>query len=197
MLTHENAVEFWETRYHDAHTPWDRGTFSPALEMWLSGGALAPNTILVPGCGNGYEVVELARRRFTVTAIDIASSPLAALSRALADAGVGAEVIEADVLSWAPTHRFAAVYEQTCLCALPPEFWPRYTAQLAAWLHPGGRLYACFMQTHAPGGPPFHCSLPDMRQLFPTENWLWPAQAPAEVPHPAGFHELALVLARR
>ncbi|MDH3639289.1 MAG: TPMT family class I SAM-dependent methyltransferase [Gammaproteobacteria bacterium] len=197
MLTRENAVEFWETRYHDAHTPWDRGTISPALRMWLSDGALTPDTILVPGCGNGYEVVELAQRGFNVTAVDIAPSPLAALSQALAEVGACAALVEADLLNWRPTQPFAAVYEQTCLCALVPELWPRYAEQLAAWLCPGGHLYACFMQTDGQGGPPFHCALHDMRGLFPPETWLWPAQAAVEIPHPAGIHELALVLTRR
>jgi SAM-dependent methyltransferase len=102
MLTRENALTFWETRYHDQHTPWDRGAVSPALTMWLTDGTLARCSILVPGCGHGYEVVELARRGFAVTAVDIAPAPCAVLRAALRDASLAATVLEADLLDWHP-----------------------------------------------------------------------------------------------
>ncbi len=197
MLTRENALTFWETRYHDQHTPWDRGAVSPALTMWLTDGTLARCSILVPGCGHGYEVVELARRGFAVTAVDIAPAPCAVLRAALRDASLAATVLEADLLDWHPPERFAAVYEQTCLCALAPDLWPRYAEQMHAWLRPGGRLFACFMQTGGSGGPPFDCPLAVMRRLFPSQEWGWPQTAPVEIPHPAGIYELALVLTRR
>ncbi len=196
MSTPDNADQFWESRYHDAHTPWDRGKVSPALRGWLDTGVLTPGPILVPGCGNGYEVVALARRGFAVTAVDIAPTPLAALAQALRDAAATARLIHTDLMDWQPPRRFPAVYEQTCLCALTPDRWTDYAARLAQWLEPGGRLYACFMQTGGSGGPPFHCALDAMHGLFAAPTWRWPTEAPVKIPHPAGFHELAVILTR-
>ena len=42
-------------------------------------------TVVVPGCGRGHEVVELARRGFEVTAIDFAPAAIEALSTKLAE----------------------------------------------------------------------------------------------------------------
>lgn len=194
-MEHEK-VHFWNEKYLAGTTGWDRGGASPALHGWLEQGELAPCRILIPGCGRGHEAVELARRGFAVTALDIAPAPLEHLQAELARAGVGAELVRADALHWRPAVPFDAIYEQTCLCALPPADWPAYEAQLHAWLRPGGRLFALFMQTEREGGPPFHCALPAMRDLFPAARWAWAGEAHKEVPHSTGLFEYAAVLTR-
>ncbi len=193
----KDSVIFWEDRYQTTHTPWDRGETSPALLQWLDAGDLAPCRVLVPGCGRGYEAVELARRGFDVVALDFAPSAARHLRAELANAGLRAEVWEADVLTWMPQRPFDTVYEQTCLCALPPGAWEAYAMQLGRWLKPGGLLFALFMQTGREGGPPYHCDIESMRALFPDAQWEWTGPPFCEVPHPAGIHELSAVLRRR
>jgi len=93
----------WEQRYQQGETGWDRGQPSPALHQWLEQGVLKPGRILIPGCGRrGHEAVELARRGFEVTAIDIAPSACAHLERELAAAQLGGEVICGDLFEYAP-----------------------------------------------------------------------------------------------
>ncbi len=189
-------MNHWEEHYRSRSIPWDRGTASPALLGWLEDGALQAGRVLIPGCGHGHEALELARRGFQVTALDIAPSALAHLAAQLQAAGVDAERVCADALAWQPTQPFDAIYEQTCLCALAPEHWTAYEQQLFAWLRPGGRLFALFMQTERPAGPPFHCALPDMRTLFSAARWRWPDGDPGRVAHPNGFFEYAALLTR-
>ena len=69
--------EFWEQRFQDGNTPWDRGAVNPQLASWLESGALRPCRILVPGCGSGYEVAALAAAGFEVTALDYAPVAIA------------------------------------------------------------------------------------------------------------------------
>lgn len=185
----------WEGHYQSGKTGWDRGEISPALQEWLDKGTLKPCEILVPGCGHGHEVVELARRGFAVTAIDIAASPVLSLRDRLADQGLTAEIIQTDLLDWNPPTRFDAIYEQTCLCALEPQDWSVYEKKLQQWLKPEGALLAIFMQTDQQGGPPYHCEITEMRRLF-SSAWKWPDGLGAEVPHPTGLEELAFVLRR-
>ena len=47
---------FWQERFDQQETRWDRGTTSPQLLAWLDSGALQPCRIAVPGCGGGWEV---------------------------------------------------------------------------------------------------------------------------------------------
>lgn len=188
-------MDFWEQRYREGTTPWDRQAPSPALCAWIADGTLTEGRILVPGCGRGHEVVELARHGFEVTGIDIAPSAVRDARQALGT--LPAAVLEANILEWQAPATFDAVYEQTCLCTLPPKLWPGYEAQLHKWLRPGGMLLAAFVQTGQEGGPPYHCGLDEMRSLFAADRWDWPSTAPWTIPHPIGFHELAVPLTRR
>ena len=47
--------EFWETRFQEGRTPWERGTLNPAFLEWRATGVLAPCRVLVPGAGKSPE----------------------------------------------------------------------------------------------------------------------------------------------
>ena len=169
--------DFWKERFATGTTPWNRGEPNPLLDRWIADGTLAPgNTVIVPGCGHGWEVASLAQAGMNVIGIDYAHNALDHCRQVLASAGRSAELIDADVLHWQPEAPVDAVFEQTCLCALYPDFWGRYAAQLHAWLKPGGKLLALFMQALRPeathgfiDGPPYHCDIHGMRALFPAD----------------------------
>ena len=199
------TTEFWQERFEKKETGWDRGSPSPQLLAWLDSGQLQPCRIAVPGCGTGWEVVELAKRGFDVIGIDYTAAAVQK-TRALVNAqGLKAEVIQADVLNYQPQNKFDAVYEQTCLCAIHPEHWLTYSQQLVKWLKPEGSLWVMFMQMLRPAaseegvihGPPYHCDINAMRALFSEKAWIWPKPPYAKVAHPNFSHELALRLVRR
>ena len=201
------TADFWNDRYRSGQTGWDRGHVSPQLAAWIDAGVIVPpQRIAIPGCGRGWEAIELARLGFAVTAIDYSSEAVAVLQQRVAAAGQLAgsvAVVQADVLHWQPAAPFDAVYEQTCLCALHPDLWVPYGAALARWLKPGGQLLALFMQKVEDGasdgfvsGPPYHCDIHAMRALFPAALWEWPKPAYPRVPHPNGLYELAVPLIR-
>ncbi|WP_026280174.1 methyltransferase domain-containing protein [Thioalkalivibrio sp. ALJ1] len=187
----------WEARYQAGSTRWDRGAASPSLERWLEVTALAPGArIVVPGCGFGHEVPALAARGCKVIGLDVAPTPVEHLRQRLAADGLAAEVVQADMLTWQPEMPVDGVYEQTSLCALPPEQWSAYERQLHAWLRPGGELFACFMQTGRDGGPPFHCALSDMQATFLEERWEWRDEL-GRTDHTNGKFEILRRLIRR
>jgi SAM-dependent methyltransferase len=186
----------WESRYREGRTGWDRGGTNPALLQWLDMGNLKPCRILIPGCGRGHEAIELARRGFDVTAVDFAPSAIRHLNRALDAEGLSANTCKVNVLDYIPDKPFDAIYEQTCICALPPEVWPDYTNRLYGWLKPNGKLFVLFMQTMEEGGPPYHCGLLQMRRLFSDDRWQWPQTGPLLTPHHQGLFELGYILER-
>lgn len=187
----------WESRYQAGATGWERAGPNPAFLSWRASGALAPCRILVPGAGRSHEPLALAEAGFDVTVLDIAPSAAAAQAARLAPFGARARVVSGDLFAHAPVAPYDAIYDQTCLCALPPARLSEYVALLARWLRPGGRLFALFMQTGEPGGPPFDCALPVMRDLFASPLWSWPATLEAAVPHGPGRIEQPAVLIRR
>ena len=168
-----NGKNVWESRYQAGTTGWDRGATSANLNYWLDNDLIKPCRILVPGCGNGYEVLTLVKLGFDVVAIDIAPTAIKNLQGMLDKEGLKAELVLGDFFTWSPEENFDAIFEQTSLCALPPELWEQYESQLRKWLKPQGKLFAAFMQTGKEGGPPFHCDLTEMEVLLPKENWSW------------------------
>jgi len=169
----------WESLYQAQDTGWDRGETSPALLTFIEKGALDDaKTVLIPGCGRGYEVVELALRGFAVTALDLAPSAVTHLKQTLEAEGLKAEVICIDIFDFKAPQSFDVVYEQTCLCAIEPSERKQYAAKVYEWLKPKGKLLLNMMQTGDVGGPPFHCDFMDMKKLFAEDKWTWQQEPP-------------------
>lgn len=198
------SLAFWQERFESQRTPWDRGAANPALEPLLARGVLPPGArVLVPGCGAGYEVVRMAQAGLRPVAVDYAPAAVGLTRARLAQAGLDAEVVEADLLEWSPPGPVDAIWEQACLCALHPDAWVAYAQRLASWLVPDGRLVLLAVQVEREGrhegrveGPPYHCDVNAMRALFPSRQWRWPPPPYPRHAHPAGFAELQIVLTR-
>ena len=187
-MTEGRAID-WDARYRDGATAWERPGLHPCFVEWLEGGILAPCRILVPGGGRSSEPLALAEAGFDVTVVDLAETAVAAQRGRLERLHVAARVELANLLTWDAPAPFDAIYDQACLCALPPTTWPTYAERLHRWLRPDGRLFILFMQTGSAGGPPFDCPMPAMRSLFPATAWRWPDTLAAPVAHPSGRME--------
>jgi len=190
----------WEKRFADNTTPWERPGLHPAFEHWREAGAFdAVSHVIVPGCGRSPELKAFAALGKSAIGADLSPTALAWQKASLAEDGLSAELIEADILLWRPDAPLDAVYEQTFLCAIPPCLRVEYETAVFDWLKPGGQLLALFMQKDEPGGPPYGCSIEAMRELFPTKRWDWPEGEFFSYPHPSlnGKPELAVILTRR
>jgi cyclopropane fatty-acyl-phospholipid synthase-like methyltransferase len=111
--------------------------------LHLSGG----ERILDMGCGTGRHVVELARRGYRVTGVDLSSGMLVEAQKAARAAAVEVEWIQADATAFAAPERFDAAI---CLCEgafglLGPDDDPlghdlAILENIHASLMPGGRF---------------------------------------------------------
>ena len=157
------SPQFWDERFEQDFMPWDLGGVPQALCDFVQRDS-APHTVLIPGCGNGYELRFLADAGWDVTAIDF--SP-AAVSRARALVGPwAARVVEADFFNWQPAQALGLVYERAFLCALPPAMRPQVAARYAALLPPGGLLVGFFFFGSTPKGPPFGIARAELEELL-------------------------------
>ena len=184
----------WEARFRAERTPWERPSLHPAFVAWRASGALAPRRILLPGAGRSGEPLALARDGFDVTVVDLAESAVNVQRVRLQAAGLRGAAVQADLLEWEPAAPFDAVYDQTCLCALPPGMVERYAERLHRWVRPGGQVFMLFMQTGKEGGPPFDCPTERMRLVF-GEGWSWPEELGGPIQHGAG-QEIPAILTR-
>lgn len=160
------AVMDWNLRYAEGDTPWDKGGGHPVLRDMLTHGALS-GRVLVPGCGTGHDVRELARRGLDAVGLDVA--PLA-IERARAHPAAGGETyVSGDLFALPPDMRgaFDGVFEHTCFCAIDPALREAYVEAVVSALKPDGRLLAVFYAD--PGhdeGPPFGCTKVELDALF-------------------------------
>ncbi len=108
----------WET-FFDAHAPvYDENVFTKntlrEVDFLHEELKLAPNcSILDVGCGTGRHAIELAKRGFAVTGLDLSSGMLARAASAARSAGVEVEWIHADATKFSLLRRYDAAI---CLC---------------------------------------------------------------------------------
>ncbi len=147
-----NSPAFWDERFEEGFTPWDRGGVPQQLAEFVRR-APRPLRTLIPGCGSAWELVYLSDAGWDATAIDF--SPVA-VADARAAAGQWAGRIEqADFFQWHAAQAPELIYERAFLCALPPAMWAQVAERWADLLAPGGRIAGFFFFHDAPKGPPF------------------------------------------
>jgi SAM-dependent methyltransferase len=159
----------WEQRYVQGNTRWDLGGAPPVLVRVIAATPPSPPLrVLVPGAGFGHDALAWAGAGHAVTAVDVAPSACRALETRARRTGLPVRVLEADVFALPPETRgaFDLVWEQTCLCALPPERRADYVRAIADALRPGGRYLGLFWNHGQPGGPPFDLEPAAVRALF-------------------------------
>ncbi|MFC3460750.1 methyltransferase domain-containing protein [Massilia haematophila] len=143
---------FWDERFEQGFTPWDRGGVPQGLRDFVAR-APAPLATLIPGCGSGYELAFLCEAGWDAVAIDF--SPAAVETAKGAVGPWAGRVVEADFFTYAPPRPLELIYEQAFLCAMPPVLWPRLAARWAELLPAGGLLAGFFFFGESPKGPPF------------------------------------------
>ena len=146
------APDFWSERFEQAFTPWDRAGVPAALRAFVARHTV-PMSVLIPGCGIGYEVAFLAEAGWDVTAIDF--SPVAVAAARAALGPWASRVLEGDFFSFQPEHPPQLIYERAFLCALPPAMSDAIVHRWAVMLPPGGLLAGFFFVADSPKGPPF------------------------------------------
>lgn len=168
-----DRADYWNQVYSESenHTPgWDLGIPNPELQWQLDHAdpRITPGRILVPGCGYGHDLLELARRGFSVTGVDMAPMAVAGARARVQAAGLQAEVVEADLFQLPADFRgrFDCLYEYTCFCAIHPERRREYAQVAASVLRKDGQLIGCFYHHGNPGGPPFDTTPEAVRAAF-------------------------------
>jgi SAM-dependent methyltransferase len=191
MTEDPTAPGFWNSRYEAGTTPWDFGGVPAPLTRHLAAHAGRGATVLIPGCGSGYEVVAFAEAGYRVTAIDF-SVPAVARARRTVGPALAARIVEGDFFA----HTFAdapfdVIYERTFLCALPPAWREKIVARQAALLRPGGLLAGLYYFEETDDGPPHGLAPGTAERLFDAPFQLERDElvAPAESPPLFAGHE--------
>ncbi|KAI8815363.1 S-adenosyl-L-methionine-dependent methyltransferase [Cladochytrium replicatum] len=158
----------WDTLWKEQYTPWDLGGPTPALARLLSSSpphlALSPGAnVLIPGCGGGNDVIQVAKSGRTVVGLDLSETAIAAAEeRAMAQGPYPHNpptLVCGDFFTALFGETFDTIFDYTFFCALPPVLRPKWGSRMLDLLKPGGYLI-CIMYPLSPKdsvleGPPF------------------------------------------
>jgi SAM-dependent methyltransferase len=139
------SIWYWLPR----RPPWDTQITPPEVERFVA--AHPPGRAVDLGCGNGTNVVYLARHGWDVVGVDFVGRAIATARRRARDAGVRASFHVADVTRLGFLNGpFDLALDIGCGHTLPLSDRPAYAAEVSRLVRPGGTylLYA-----FAPGGP--------------------------------------------
>ena len=148
----------WAGRYRAGQTPWDLGAAHPELTRRLQDGSLAPpasgGRALVPGAGRGHDALALARRGWTVVALDLVETLADDLAGPLSRSG--GRFVAGDALEF-EDEPFDLIWDHTFFCAIEPADRARWGQRAGELLRPGAAYAALvfpFGKPAAEGGPP-------------------------------------------
>lgn len=160
----------WNQDYLEGHTPWDKGSPSPALlEVIASGELPAGSEVLVPGCGYGHDVSALADSGCTVTGLDVSESAVAGAKLANAIEGASYRVGDFFDPQLASKKRYDVIWEHTCFCAITPDERDDYVEAAYRLLQPRGLLigvFFAFAEEPDVDGPPFKTNIENIHSHF-------------------------------
>lgn len=156
---------YWEERWENQLTGWDIGYSSPAIEEYILQYPNKEASILIPGCGNAYEVEFLWNLGFTnITILDISTTAVQIL-RDKYQNKKGVTVICEDFFNH--QGKYDLIIEQTFFCALRPELRPEYVKKMRELLDEGGRIVGVLLNRNfEKDGPPFGGSVLEYQNLF-------------------------------
>ena len=157
---------YWLNRYLNNQVGWDIGTISRPLKSYFNQITNKEITILIPGCGNGYEAEYLFNKGFLNTfAIDLVEPPILNLKTRCKEFPEG-QAIVGNLFDWEFETKFDLVIEQTIFCAIEPRLRRRYLNRIKDLLKVNGKYVGVLFDRTFNVGPPFGGSRYEYEKLF-------------------------------
>lgn len=157
----------WEERYSGEQAVWSGG---PNAQLVAEASALTPGTALDVGCGEGGDVIWLARRGWRVTGADFSANGLARAARHAEEAGVAEQTTwwQVDARTFAAGGRSYDLVT-THFLHPPDHGMVDVTRRLAGAVAPGGHL---LVVGHAPDATFTHLAESHRSAMFAAEELL-------------------------
>lgn len=157
--------DYWEERWEARQTGWDIGYSSPPIEEYMVQYENKEANILIPGCGNAYEVEFLWKIGFrNITVLDISPTAVEILKEKYKDKE-GVTVICEDFFKH--HGNYDLIIEQTFFCALSPNLRMQYAEIMHGLLKNNGRIIGVLFNINfEKSGPPFGGSTSEYQSIF-------------------------------
>eukprot|EP00793_Prasinoderma_coloniale_P002230 PRCOL_00002738-RA len=138
----------------------DADRVEPALQALIDGddgGRPLPGGVaLVPGCGRGYAVAALASPERSVVGLELSETAAEVARKFVPSAEPKGEARVEVGDFFAHKGAYSLVYDCTFLCAIPPDWRPKWGDKMSELVSPGGEIVLLvFPIADHEGGPPY------------------------------------------
>lgn len=168
LVDGNQSADGWSKCWEQGVTPWDLGEPTPAVVKLVKSGTLPAGgaTVLVPGCGGGYDAVALSGAGRSAVGLDACD---AAIQKAKQWSSASPDVafVNADFFTWAPPEPFHLIFDYTFFCALDPSLRPAWAARMDELLRPDGELITLmYLPQGQDSGPPYNTTVLDYEEVL-------------------------------
>ena len=191
------SVAAWNERYRVGDTAWDMKRVARPLERISRLANAYGKSVLITGCGRGFEARLFARLGADVVGADFSALALEEAAKLSPD-NIRWEMADVRALPPAWSQRFDFVVEHCCFCAIAPADRRIYVSEMHRVLKPSGRLIGLFfVDFDNPDGPPFGIFQYKLRPMLAEffQILYWEGSVPDSFPSRQN-HE-ALVIAQK
>lgn len=154
-----NNPLFWDSLYKENLDGWDLKSPTPVFTDLLNKGFFPDNSsILITGCGKGYDAIAAAEYRLNVTGIDFSLDAISIAEMNAATRNLKINFICEDIFSLPSKNniRYDFIFDYVTYCAIDPDRREEYAEVMHSLLITGGRfLIILFPVEERVGGPPF------------------------------------------
>lgn len=164
MNSNNDSKEYWNNRYRTQLTGWDIGYASPAIVDFINTLDDKHSKILVPGAGNGHELIYAHNMGFdNIHLLDIADEVCTAFLNEHTNFNSN-HVHCQNFFDF--DGQFDVIIEQTFFCAIDPSLRSRYVQKMVELLKPEGRLMGLLFNCEFENGPPFGGNVEEYVKIF-------------------------------
>ena len=158
------SAEYWSDRYQKSEIGWDLKQVSPPIKEYIDQLKDKSISILIPGCGSGYEGEYLFDQGFAnVHLLDFSTEPLDSFKKRVP--GFPQSNLHVNDF-FKHEGKYDLILEQTLFCATDPLLRNEYAKKSAELLKEGGKLVGLLFNREFEGGPPFGGNKSDYLKLF-------------------------------
>ena len=162
--------QFWDKKYINKEDRWDLGHLTPFFKDYES--QISKNdTVLVPGCGRGYDAIYYSKRNHDVYALDYSNYSINYLKSRKIKENLNLKILKCDFfnLSKKYNNMFDIIIEYTFFCAIHPNNRICYVKKCHDLLKDNGKIAGIFLplnKTENHNSPPYIVDIKSLLKIF-------------------------------
>ncbi len=170
MRRFTHTITEWDEVYRDLEVeemPWFNPKLDQDIEYALSGHKITKGNVLDIGSGPGTQAIDLAKRGFKVTGIDISETAVSKATERAKEDGAKVKFIRANILNNHLNAKFNLVIDRGCFHIIDPAKRAKYVRIVHNLIKARGYLFLkCFSFKEPPGPGPYRFKPDEITGLF-------------------------------